>query len=210
MRILTRSAPCAAAVLLAVLAIPAPAAATPDVQRMGKVEFDLALNVGGIATVGTKEPTGSGGGAIDFWLTWRTGKRVRIGLRVGLIVGAMKWGKDSHTSNNDWVPGFKYADGYGWRTTLLPHSGVVIAIDVAKRVSLDLGWGIGGTLVGTRDHDGGAWYPPCVILGLGTTIDLLRLDATIVALAVRLDYVATWLVRSQGTFAPQVGVQFRF
>ena len=57
MRILTRSAPCAIAALLAVLAIPAPAIATPDVQRMGKVEFDLALNVGGIATVGTKTAT---------------------------------------------------------------------------------------------------------------------------------------------------------
>jgi hypothetical protein len=200
---------CAALVLMTVPAIPIASTAAPDLKRMGRVEFDLTCNVGGIASVGTREPTGNGAGAIDLWLTWRTGRHVRLGLRVGLIVGAMQWGKDRY-AGDAWVPGFKLLDDYGWRTTLLPHSGVVFAIDLPRGFALDLGWGIGGTLVGSRDKDGGVLFPPCVILGVGTTYELATLDHAVVALAIRLDYVASWLVRSQGTFAPQAGVQFRF
>jgi hypothetical protein len=201
--------PCAIATLLIVLAAPSPATAAPDLWRLGRVEVDLSLNAGGIATAGTKVPTGGGGGSLDFWLTWRTGPRVRLGWRLGLIVGAMKWGQDPY-GDDAWVPGLPQLPGYGWKATFLPHSGFVIAIDLAPRIALDLGLGIGNAIVGDRAEAGGALFPPCIVAGVGTTFDLETLDALVIAFAVRLDYIGSWLVRSGGTFAPQAGLQFRF
>lgn len=208
-RPLTSLALPAALVLLALLALPAPATAAPDVLRLGKVEFDLGLSVGGIASVGTKVPTGSGAGAIDLRLTWRTSPRTRLGLRTGVVVGAMQWGQDPY-GNDDWVPGVSAFDHYGWKATFLPHVGVVLAIDLVPGIALDLGLGVGNALVGATSRAGGAFFPPCIFAGIGTAIDLVALDTAIVALAVRLDYMGSFLVRSGGTFAPQVGVQFRF
>ena len=202
-------APCAIVLLAGLLLVQAPASAAPDLERLGRAEVDLAFQVGGIASAGTKEATGNAAGAFDFWLTWRAWTRVRLGWRVGLIVGAMEWGKDSG-GGNAWTPGVPAFRDYGWKTTLLPHIGLVIAIDLVRGIALDLAVGMAGTFAAPMENIGGVYLTPCITAGVGALFDIVSLDAATIALAVRLDYVGSWLKRSKGTLAPQVGVQFRF
>ncbi len=198
--------PGAVALLFACLLVSAPAYAAPDLARRSRVEVDLSLLGGAIGAVGTKAPAEGGAGAFDFWLTWRVHPRVRMGWRLGLIVGSMPWGRDD-LADDTWTPGSPRFSDYDDRATFLPHNGFVIAVDLLDGLAVDFGAGIGQALVVQHPNDN--FMMMSVVGGLGVTYTLAKLDRAVVDLAVRLDYVGAWLKRFHGTFAPQIGFQFR-
>lgn len=120
----------------------------------------------------------------DLRLSWDVSAIARLGLRVGLLAGTLDWSYPALMEwNHDEVRDPVAA------TNVSPQLDFLVVFRVSRAVRLDLEAGLAWMLA-VDDLDVGMFRFPLLHLGLGASVDIVRLPACTLAVGGRVDWVS--------------------